>query len=252
MQKLDFLITTADVEILQSTVSRTDDHADYVLTDNDSPLDLLCRAFDLWTENEVRENNIDYISTREGEALDRLDYETAFLATLSDDDREHYAQELQKYDEDLQQYKEDTREKLRDGDTKGLETLDQERSKERDRIYKNLMQEYLNGDRSSQGVLAQIQKELGDTDEISFEYDRKTGDISIHISREDGDDPRADSKGDFLQILKYKTIENIKKKQAERQKRRDEREAQEIRKKEHQAREIQKKREKILSFNQAK
>jgi hypothetical protein len=68
MKTNSFEITIEDVSALEKTIGKC-------LTVNNQPLDLMCTANDLWTEEEYEENNWEYRNEQENYLRDNLDYE---------------------------------------------------------------------------------------------------------------------------------------------------------------------------------
>ena len=212
MDKIAFSITLQDVEQLQATVKQAQktnykgeayEWPEALLTENGSALDLLCTAFGLWTENQARESNIEYINEYESYYMENdIDYEKYFLKQLTKAQAGMYAKNLTLYRAGLAVYREQLQEQLKQGEWP--EELQEELQEAIDSWYDSFFKEYLYGDRSNSGVVQILAEKIGGT----VTYSKEDGSIGVEYEA----DPEATrgTKKDFLDTMKYKATSNYK------------------------------------------
>jgi hypothetical protein len=243
MKKTQFIITSEDITTLQKTT-------DQLLTDNDQPLDLFCRAFDLRTENDYQENNRERKGENERHFIkNKLDFEKSYLKKLTKEGREYFADHLDEYDQKLKIFIEKAKEYYMQNQEREDEETQTEFEKAMDELYEEEHKQYIKGDYSEPGICYHIQRALDKVwDNITFQYDDNTGNITIEIEQEDDEETETDY--NFLQTLKYKAIDQLTKTKAEIQKRKEENNIKKQRAEEHKKRQEEQKKQKLLSFNQ--
>jgi len=114
------LITYQTIEALQAsqvpvTVYYDDGYSESFtprLTDSDSPLDLLAIATGNWTENDLIDNNHDYVYY--SFAIDNMEFETAFIASLSQGEKDNFKTNIEGYRLDLARFEKEETEAYND------------------------------------------------------------------------------------------------------------------------------------------
>lgn len=252
MKTQAFEISIADIEALQKTVKRLEakpwsDYKpyEYLLTDTDQPLDLLCIAFWHRTQNEAEEQCREDRNQAESFSCSELNYSKAFISTLTKQQRIALADNIPEYDKQLEEFETKEKENFERDCEFDHKDLQNEHQKNMDRYYKHFTHEYLYGDRSNDGVIQLLKRDLGD--DIDLHYTSETWNITINQHQEDKDEEfDYENKQDFLETMKYKARTRIMEKDAQRKKRNEDYALKSERKKEHKIREDNNKRKLLL------
>lgn len=232
--------TREDVETLQNTVEKlpkgTYSHNPeyepfkYLLTDNESPLDLFLLAHDLWTYNEYEENNLDYISEQENYIENNLDYKKAFLSTLSEEQKAFYRENIEQYEDDFWTFEEKQKELIRDGEA--LQILQEEKEKDLTEFYRDTYKTFLNGDYRDGGALDAL-KHKGDYEAVEYDEEKDILTLEKELEEDEESETPEALKMQELRYCKRRICEFIDKRKAEQEKRKKEREAMKTRQEEH-------------------
>lgn len=203
-----FTITRKDIEKLQETASTYTNEQEKtykeILTDNNESLDLLCKVYDIWTWNEYEENNMEFFDDQRDGIIKELDFQKAFISTLSDSFKEEYKKDIQKFKEDLEFFTKTQKEFYKENYQFDNALLQDEFAKGEESMYKDAYKEYLYGSYREDGVLKLLSKHFE-----SLAFVQKTGSITLTIEDEDGE---LQTKESFLTSCKY-TIESKNRKQ---------------------------------------
>jgi len=172
------------------------------LTDNDSPLDLLCNFLDLSTANDNYEYNMEYISEQEEEIARALDYETAFISSMSIAIKKAYKTTIALFDLDLAGFEKEQKEYYQENYEFLSACLQNELDSNLSVLHAELHKEYLHGDRSEEGIIEQI-REKADFENIS--YDEKADRIDFEFIPDLNDEE--EYKGMSDEEIKYSLLE---------------------------------------------
>lgn len=143
-------------------------------------IDTLAGACKWSTQEECREQNLEYLDKAPEYALEDHDYESDFIDTLTKKQRKQYANNLEAFNDALEEYKQAIMQELRANYYEGYTELAKECQQAYSEAEKQLMQEWLYGDYREHGLLGEARKVYGG--EIDFHYNNKEDEITADVS----------------------------------------------------------------------
>jgi len=220
------------------------------LTDSGHFLDILALSAQCWTENEMMDNNVDWLDENIDTVLKHYNFESAFIAALNsgalvcdkpgkDSDLlpgaffalnhpENFAESLEVWTDEL---KEQANECIGQYETDD-EKLNAELLDAYDSVTEDMLHDWLHGDRDTSGVLGRARSTHG-FEKVTMDRSKNTPDtVTIEVSPEwvderlDGEEQgtQADALRLVADLLAYEAAKYVKKEQGKRAERRMERE----------------------------